>query len=645
MVENIIPSLAALLMIFKFFTMQNQVIARIEIEDKKIQYYSSVIIRQQFNAHHEFIIRIKYDVLEKTGSFSLNQTQQLIGKIAIIKLASANSLEVAYEFRGIICEISMEQSDNFTSDLVLKGYSPTILLENGPHLLSFYKKSLKDITQKITESVSASNCKVSIAPQYTAPLTYICQYRESTFHFINRLSSDFGEWFYYDGKELFFGKPSNPPNIDITYGEDVHNMQLTLRIQPMTFSGYSYISKDDKVISSDAPTSIDGLNEHANFVMKESDKVFSSSVNFPVRQRVDNKGDLDDVLKKQKAAMAANLEILTGSSDNPALCIGAIASVKVSKLEDDTFTKEDYGKFLITSIEHHVTDNGKYYNTFQAIPSGMEIIPVSNISLPIAESQIATVKDNKDPDNLGRVRVEMLWQQSINEMSDWIRVMTPDAGGGKDGAKNRGLVVVPEMGDQVLVCFRYNDPDRPFVMGSMFHGKSAGGGGDGNKSKSLTALSGSTVSLVGDAISIVDAAGNSILFSGAGKIDIKCSASISLTCGGSEITMDAGGKIGIKGTEITITGSTKAIMQSTASFTAEANNATVQADTTKVKGDTTVDIHGGSSTLLKSDTKVDIGAPSTNVEGKSSLKLQSTGTVDIEGTATTNVKGGTVNLN
>ena len=79
--------------------MQNQVIAGIEIEDQKIEYYTSVYIRQQFNSHHEFGIRIKYDVLEKIGSFSLSNAQKLIGKSAIIKLKDANNLETAYEFR------------------------------------------------------------------------------------------------------------------------------------------------------------------------------------------------------------------------------------------------------------------------------------------------------------------------------------------------------------------------------------------------------------------------------------------------------------------------------------------------------------------------------------------------------------------
>src|SRR5215210_177920 len=228
--------------------MQHQVIADIEIGGDRIDYYSSVIIRQQFNSHHEFAIRIRYDILEKVGSFNLNDAQKKIGKLAIIKLKQSDSLEVAYEFRGLICEISMEQSENFTSDLVLKGYSPTILLEKGPHLLSFYQKNLQQIVQQITQSLSKCSCQAKVSPQYKSQVKYICQYRESTFHFLNRLSSDFGEWCYYDGIDLFFGKPSSSPNIEITYGEDVTNLQFKLRILPLSFSSYSYVSKDDKFI-------------------------------------------------------------------------------------------------------------------------------------------------------------------------------------------------------------------------------------------------------------------------------------------------------------------------------------------------------------------------------------------------------------
>lgn len=595
--------------------MEHQVFADIEIEDEKIDYYSSVIIRQQFNAHHEFAIRIKYDVLEQIGAFNLSKAQKKIGKLAIIKLVEAGSFEPAYEFRGLICEVGMEQSENFVSHLVLKGYSPTILLENGPHLASFYKKNLQQIVQQLTGPMTQS-CRVNNSPQYKTTLTYTCQYRESAFHFLNRLSADFGEMCYYDGIDFFFGKPSSSPEIEVAYGADVHHLQLKLRILPLAFTNYAYLSKDDKFVSFDAPSSVDGLDEYAHFALQESNKVFTEPVSFPIRQRVESKSDLEGFVKKHKAAMAADLEVLSGSSDNPAICIGAIADVKAATRENNALAQESYGKFLITGIEHHLTENNKYYNNFEGIPAGVEHLAVKNIIEPIAEPQIANVMDNADPDNMGRVRVQMLWQQASNEMTDWLRVVAPNAG----GEKNRGFVFIPEKDDQVLVCFRYNDPDRPFVSGSIFHGKTAAGGGSDNKSKTLTTRSGVAISIDDDkgSINVADAKGNAINFDGNGNVSINGSATIKLMCGGSNISMKSDGTIGISGKNITISGenivslgSTQCVMQS--------GSATVATQSKGNKG-----IVDGLDVTLS-------GKNSATVSGNSKATLSATGMAVIEG--------------
>ncbi len=58
-------------------------------------------------------------------------------------------------------------------------------------------------------------------------------------------------------------------------------------------------------------------------------------------------------------------------------------------------------------------------------------------------------------------------KQQLIIRTSWIRVMRPDGGGGRDGVEtNRGFVFIPEVGDHVLVGFRHNDPNRPYVMGA-----------------------------------------------------------------------------------------------------------------------------------------------------------------------------------
>ena len=77
---------------------------------------------------------------------------------------------------------------------------------------------------------------------------------------------------------------------------------------------------------------------------------------------------------------------------------------------------------------------------------------------------IAVVTQNKDPDGYGRVKVRFTWFDQPRE-SVWARVATPMAG------NDRGLVMTPEVGDEVAVCFERGDLRFPIVIGALHGGK------------------------------------------------------------------------------------------------------------------------------------------------------------------------------
>jgi uncharacterized protein involved in type VI secretion and phage assembly len=76
---------------------------------------------------------------------------------------------------------------------------------------------------------------------------------------------------------------------------------------------------------------------------------------------------------------------------------------------------------------------------------------------------VGIVTDNRDPDEMGRVRVKLPWLSDGIE-SNWARVTTPMAGPG------RGLFLLPEVDDEVLVAFEHGDPRRPVVIGCLWNG-------------------------------------------------------------------------------------------------------------------------------------------------------------------------------
>jgi uncharacterized protein involved in type VI secretion and phage assembly len=73
---------------------------------------------------------------------------------------------------------------------------------------------------------------------------------------------------------------------------------------------------------------------------------------------------------------------------------------------------------------------------------------------------VGVVKDIDDPLKLNRVRVTYPLLEDV--VSDWARIASPM------GGKDRGLVMRPEVGDEVLVAFEQADPRRPYVLGALW---------------------------------------------------------------------------------------------------------------------------------------------------------------------------------
>ena len=74
------------------------------------------------------------------------------------------------------------------------------------------------------------------------------------------------------------------------------------------------------------------------------------------------------------------------------------------------------------------------------------------------------VTQNNDEEGLCRVKVSYPWHDKPLE-SYWARLAMPMAGSG------RGLVLVPEVGDEVLVAFERGDLRFPYVLGALWNGK------------------------------------------------------------------------------------------------------------------------------------------------------------------------------
>lgn len=80
----------------------------------------------------------------------------------------------------------------------------------------------------------------------------------------------------------------------------------------------------------------------------------------------------------------------------------------------------------------------------------------------------ALVTDIVDPDTLGRVQVSFPWLgEGGQDVRAWATLCTPYAD------DDQGLLVLPEVGSQVVVAFEAGNLRRPYVLGAAWNGKEA----------------------------------------------------------------------------------------------------------------------------------------------------------------------------
>ncbi|HMG09391.1 MAG TPA: phage late control D family protein, partial [Mucilaginibacter sp.] len=306
--------------------MEKKLKVDINIEGTQITHFSTFNLDQRFNEHHTFQLRFNHDMVEEYNAVTLENSKDFIGKNITVQFGTADSGE--NKFSGIVTKVELSQSHGFHGDILVSGFSPSILIDRGPDLGSYLNKNLSNIIQLATQDAPANDLNLNIKPTNTSPIDYIIQYRESDFDFINRLSAEYYEWFYYDGTKLNFGKPDKLEEVVLIYGRDLHSLQYAMQIAPLKHNKFAYNPKQDELLWSE-PQGSSGSTPDLSHAISASNKVFSKVYNEPLAVRVNNKKEIDDFVNNQQKALISELVTIVGNGDNPMVGVGKILNVSM----------------------------------------------------------------------------------------------------------------------------------------------------------------------------------------------------------------------------------------------------------------------------------------------------------------------------
>ncbi len=497
------------------------------IGGQEILAFKRIQLHQQIDSHNLLSMDFRMDVIEDLEHELAESSKNFLGEIITLQISSLDVLGYdELEFKGIITQVKTIKGHEVGAgdSIHIIAQSPTYLCDDGPHYASHNDVTLSEILEKTFQGYDKSKLDVKIQPKNDNTLHYSVQHNESAFEYASRLAAQYGEWFYYNGSKLIFGKPETE-EVELTYGFDLKEYHLDLLPQSQNYKYFSNDYLQAETHEKDAKAYTSGANGYNGFVANKAKEIFNKETkvwhnlyNDPqAQQRLDKSTEI------QKKAIEIQQVKLTGISDNPGVKLGSIVVV-------------EGGKYRVINITHSNAENGDYQNQFEAITAEFDAYPNSNIeAFPRSETQTAVVMENADPQGLGRIRVQFPWQKIVGEQTPWIRMVTPHAGGDK------GIHFIPEIGEEVLIGFEGGNAEHPYMIGSLYNGGGAAGAfqNANNDIKAIKTRSGHILKFTEDeSIILTDKSGNEIHLDTTGSnINITAPETMTLTCKNLEINV------------------------------------------------------------------------------------------------------------
>ena len=587
----------------------------VSIGDTRLPSLKSLRLEQGIGCHHRFDLCVDLEAGGNRYVHNIGSSSEWLGQPITVHSSDQPI------FLGVVTNVRLHREGSDFGFILISGYSATYRMETAPGCFSWLEQPIGEVVRSLC---GQANVQLRLNPAYGKKLDYICQYDESDFDFVRRLALQYQEWMYYDGTSLVFGRPKDSSEpVELEYGTTLSSLEIGLQTLARPEQVFTYHSSSDREMDQATPDLAYGHDQLSGKAFRASLGMYGRPARQHALPRIHTESELIKYMRRKQAADTAETHYVTAESHVPELRVGSVVRLYSSFLERvGQLTRESLGDFIITEIVHEVGEGSYYRNRFKAIPSTVEALPSPRVPMPVAETQMATVTSNADPNGNGRVQVRMNWQQG-GMHTGWVRVMTPDAGKSGDVSSNRGFVFIPEVGDQVLLGFRHGDPGRPYVMGSLFNGSTGGGGGQGNKCKSLTTRSGSSLKLDDSdgSVTLHDKGGVSMNFDGAGnattttannhQVYVGSQYSANIAKGVSTLTMDSNGVIDLSGN------SKVTIKVGASSIELTQNDISISGTTIKMIG----------------DNNIITGLSNTKIDG-SSANIETSGLITIKGSET-----------
>jgi type VI secretion system VgrG family protein len=373
-------------------------------------------------------------------------------------------------FNGIITEFSLVAYDGNNAIYVAKLSPRVSLLSYTTTYRGFENMNVKEVIDRLMSEGGISQFQISSSNSIQKE--YIGQYKESNFDFISRLMESNGMHYHFSHDPLFNAEifevsdrndDFEPPNIFLQYigteaspatpsQEYIKTLNKKNRLVTSAVESKSYDFKRVNFQMVSKASALNGIGEDYEFI-----------------PGIEQKQELDIITKSILESIQAQNQSYIGTSNADALKSG------YRFILNDTSGAGLNGTFLLTAVSQGAllvegSDTCLLYgNEFEAIPETQKFTPPRKTPTPKIDG-VMTAKvvgsNFIETDKYGRVKLQFQWDRTgtVYGSPVWVRVATPIASNG------RGILFIPELGDEVVVSFLDGNPDYPIVIGSVYNG-------------------------------------------------------------------------------------------------------------------------------------------------------------------------------
>jgi uncharacterized protein involved in type VI secretion and phage assembly len=462
-------------------------------------------------------------------------------------------------FAGTVYSLSVEQV-GMTHELVVGALDRTLRLVQGTNVRTFVKQKTSDVVRKIALSLGLRATVAATKQTHD----YLLQTGTDR-AFLDQLALMEGMEWYVDGGTLYFKQREPGQGATLTLGTNLlsFDARFAHRGGSTQVEVRGWDRRQQRSLSSKVAVDATrvGRASGAPFVAnnhRDAAKAGAAHTLLAAPYVVDSMDEGQQVADALARRLASEeIQVRGETPGDPELRVGQTVTIAGvgPKLG---------GTYVVTSVEHVFGQDLAFTTRFRAgggDPAGLtELAGAQPVAPYLSSLVIGIVTNNRDPENLGRVKVKFP-TLSDNEESNWARVLTIASG------PSHGVQVLPEVNDEVLVGFEHGDLRHPVVIGGLYSGKNKPPLTSSDAVKSNKVASWLLKSRTGNTLQFLDGSGAAeatVLMQHANAANLlrvqdkriellgKAGTELSIKIGNASISISANGDIVLDGTNITL---------------------------------------------------------------------------------------------